>query len=120
MRTEHWEAAARQAVTAASTALDLPAKPGGTTLWSDQYGVRIQYLGNSSGADRIEIDGDPTARDFSAVFHRDLIPAAALLVGRPRTLPAMRRRLIEARPAPDARRGGEANANHASQVRAAG
>ncbi|QEC47072.1 hypothetical protein FSW04_05375 [Baekduia soli] len=37
------------------------------------------------------LDGDPAARDFTAVWHRRDRPVAALLVGRPRELPGMRR-----------------------------
>lgn len=94
VRTEHWEAAARQGAAAARAMLGLPA--AGMPLpsfWSDQHGLRIQYIGHAHGADRVEIDGDPTARDFTATFTAAGRPVAALLVGRPHALPALRRRL---------------------------
>jgi len=94
VRTEHWEAAARQGAAAARAMLGLPAAaPALPSFWSDQHGVRIQYLGHAHGADRVEIDGDPAGRDFTATFTASGRPVAALLVGRPHALPAVRRRL---------------------------
>ena len=96
VRTEHWEAAARQGSAAASAILGLPVRAGDVpSFWSDQYGLRIQYLGHSDRTDRIAIDGDPDARDFAAIFYRGARAAAALLVGRPRALPQMRRLISE-------------------------
>jgi NADPH-dependent 2,4-dienoyl-CoA reductase/sulfur reductase-like enzyme len=90
----HWEAAGRQAVRAARLMLGL--EPGPVELssfWTDQYGIRIQYLGNAQLADAIVIDGDPRDRNFTATFTRQARPVAALLVDRPRSLPAMRKRI---------------------------
>jgi 3-phenylpropionate/trans-cinnamate dioxygenase ferredoxin reductase component len=91
----HWEAAARQGARAARVMLGL--EPGAaplTSFWTDQYGLRIQYVGQSRGADSIEIDGDLQTRNFSAIFSRAGRTVAALLVDRPRSLPAARE-LIE-------------------------
>jgi NADPH-dependent 2,4-dienoyl-CoA reductase/sulfur reductase-like enzyme len=88
----HWEAAGRQAVRAARSMLGL--EPGTVELssfWTDQYGIRIQYLGNAQLADSIAIDGNPEHRNFAATFTRQARPVAALLVDRPRSLPAMRK-----------------------------
>jgi NADPH-dependent 2,4-dienoyl-CoA reductase/sulfur reductase-like enzyme len=94
MRTEHWEAAARQGVAAARAMLGLATSTAPPpSFWSDQHGIRIQYLGHAHGADRIAIDGDPPARDFSATFTRRGRPIGALLVGRPHALPELRRQL---------------------------
>lgn len=93
-RTEHWEAAARQGVSAARAMLGLPAHALPlSSFWSDQHGIRIQFLGRADAADRIELDGDPAAYDFTATFTHDGRPVAALLVGRPHALPELRRRL---------------------------
>ena len=72
------------------------------SFWSDQYGLRIQYVGHAPGADHISFKGEPGDRDFTALYHRDDRPVAALAVSRPRELAAMRR-LIDAahRPASD-------------------
>ncbi|HEX8741788.1 MAG TPA: FAD-dependent oxidoreductase [Thermoleophilaceae bacterium] len=93
-RSDHWEAAVAQAGAAAHAmlGLDPPAAPR-PSFWSDQYGIRIQFAGDTRGADGIEIDGDPAGRDFTALFHRDGVACAGLLVGRPRALPALRAQL---------------------------
>jgi NADPH-dependent 2,4-dienoyl-CoA reductase/sulfur reductase-like enzyme len=95
VRTEHWEAAARQGAAAARAMLGLdPLPPAIPSFWSDQHGLRIHYLGHADGADAITIDGEPDARDFAATYSRDGTPVAALLVGRPHAV-AQTRRLLE-------------------------
>jgi len=97
VRTDHWDAAARQGTAAARAILGLaPAPEPPPSFWSDQYGVRVQYVGRAEDADRVEIEGDPRARDFQAELTRAGIPVAVLLVGRPRALPEARRRLMQA------------------------
>jgi NADPH-dependent 2,4-dienoyl-CoA reductase/sulfur reductase-like enzyme len=97
VRSEHWEAAARQGAAAAKTMLGLPcASSSPTSFWSDQYGVRIQFLGHTESADRVEVEGDMEARDFVTVWSQGSRPVAALLVGRPRALAEVRRRLTVA------------------------
>jgi NADPH-dependent 2,4-dienoyl-CoA reductase/sulfur reductase-like enzyme len=87
----HWEAAGRQAARAARSMLGLdPGTPELSSFWTDQYGIRIQYLGNIALADALVIDGDPEDRNFTATFTHQASPVAALLVDRPRSLPAMR------------------------------
>jgi 3-phenylpropionate/trans-cinnamate dioxygenase ferredoxin reductase subunit len=91
----HWEAAARQGAATARAMLGLA--PTGDPLgsfWSDQYGIRIQYLGEARAADKVELDGAASSRSFIAKYSKDGAAVAALLVNRPRELPAMRR-LIE-------------------------
>lgn len=98
----HWEAAVAQAVAAAHGMLGLEPPPQARpSFWSDQYGIRIQFAGDARGADAIELDGDPDARDFTALFLRDGVVRAGLLVGRPRALPALRDQLDQ--PLPDRR-----------------
>jgi NADPH-dependent 2,4-dienoyl-CoA reductase/sulfur reductase-like enzyme len=92
VRSEHWEAAAAQGAAAADAMLGLePAARAPASFWSDQYGVRIQYLGHAALADSVAIEGDPEARDFTALFTRRGKPVAALLAGRPRALAEIRR-----------------------------
>jgi len=91
----HWESAARQGAQAGRAMLGLaPTAAPPPSFWSDQYGVRIQQLGHTGLADAITIDGDPVARDFTAIYTRGERPVAALLVGRPRALPEVRQRLV--------------------------
>jgi NADPH-dependent 2,4-dienoyl-CoA reductase/sulfur reductase-like enzyme len=92
VRSEHWEAAARMGADVAKAMLGHPLGPRQpSSFWSDQYGIRIQYLGSTRGADSVEIDGSPAERDFAAVFSCGGVPVAALLAGRPHALPQMRR-----------------------------
>jgi 3-phenylpropionate/trans-cinnamate dioxygenase ferredoxin reductase subunit len=96
LRCEHWEPAARLGAAAARSILGLPVADGPPpSFWSDQYGLRIQLVGEAAGADTVEIDG--SARDFVAVLRRHGALVGALLVGRPRELPLWRRRLADAR-----------------------
>jgi 3-phenylpropionate/trans-cinnamate dioxygenase ferredoxin reductase component len=94
VRTEHWEAAARQGAAAARAMLGLqPAVEPPPSFWSDQHGLRVQFVGHSHGADTVEIDGDSEGRDFTATFRDRGRPVAALLVGRPDALPEVRRHI---------------------------
>ena len=87
----HWEAAGRQGARVAKAMLGLdPGPASATSFWTDQYGLRIQYLGRAPLADRFEIDGDPDGRSFTAIFSRGTQAVAALLVNRPRELAAAR------------------------------
>ncbi len=90
----HWEAAGRQGARAAKAMLGLdPGSAPVTSFWTDQYGLRIQYLGRAQLADHVELDGSPDERNFTATFTRAGRPVAALLVDRPRSLPAARKLL---------------------------
>ncbi|MBK5229695.1 MAG: FAD-dependent oxidoreductase [Thermoleophilia bacterium] len=95
-RSEHWESAGRQGVAAARAMLgqDVASSPP-ASFWSDQYGLRIQYLGYSANADSVMIDGDPFSRNFSAVWKHGDRPIGALLVNRQRLLPQLRRDIHE-------------------------
>jgi NADPH-dependent 2,4-dienoyl-CoA reductase/sulfur reductase-like enzyme len=89
------DAAARQGAAAATAMLgDDPLPPPLPSFWSDQYGVRIQYVGYAEDADSVRVDGEPDDCDFSVLYSRGDRPVAALTVGRPRELIALRR-LIE-------------------------
>lgn len=98
LRCEHWEPAARMGADAARTILGLaPAPAPPESFWSDQYGIRIQLVGEAAGADAVELDGEPSSHDFTAAFTRGGRLTGALLVGRPRELGRWRRRLAETR-----------------------
>ncbi len=92
----HWESAARKGAQAGRAMLGLrPAPAPAPSFWSDQYGTRIQQIGHAGLADAVSIDGDPSARDFTAIYTRADRPVAALLVGRPHALPDVRRLIAE-------------------------
>ena len=89
--TQHWDAAVRQAQAAARAMLGLDAPaPSLPSFWSDLYGMRIQYVGDASGADSVEWDGAPGAREFTAVYSRAGRTVAGLVVNRPRELVRLR------------------------------
>jgi NADPH-dependent 2,4-dienoyl-CoA reductase/sulfur reductase-like enzyme len=92
--SQHWEAAVQQGGGAALAILGVdPPAPPPSSFWSDLYGIRINWLGDARGADSIEIDGDPGARDFSVTYRSDGRMVAGLLVGRPHELPRLRKEL---------------------------
>jgi NADPH-dependent 2,4-dienoyl-CoA reductase/sulfur reductase-like enzyme len=93
-RTEHWDAAAWQGAAVAKAMLgEYPGTPPLPSFWSDQYGLRIQYVGHAHHADAVLVEGDPAGRDFEALFTRGGIPVAGLAVGRPRAIPALKKRI---------------------------
>jgi NADPH-dependent 2,4-dienoyl-CoA reductase/sulfur reductase-like enzyme len=92
----HWEAAGRQAARAARAMLALdPGNAELSSFWTDQYGIRIQYVGHAPLADSLAIDGEPHARDFTATYTRAGRPVGALLVNRTRSLPEIRKLINE-------------------------
>lgn len=99
----HWEAAGRQgaAVAHAIVGEPLPA-PALSSFWSDQYGMRLNYLGHASLADSVTIEGDLAQRDFLATYTRAGQPIAALSVGRPQALGELRDLLAYMTEAPTA------------------
>ena len=90
----HWEDASRQGAAVARTILgEDPAPAPLSSFWSDQYGMRIQYLGHAALADEVTIEGDLDARDFVAHYTQAGRLVAAVVVGRPRSVPELRDRL---------------------------
>jgi 3-phenylpropionate/trans-cinnamate dioxygenase ferredoxin reductase subunit len=93
LRVEHWTSAAGQAVAVAHAILgrdrpyeDLP------YFWSDQFGLRLQYVGHAEEWHRVELDegeGDFVARYLDAAGR----PLAALVANRPREVGPLRREL---------------------------
>ena len=102
-RSEHWEAAARQGTQVARAILGLdPLPPVLPSFWTDQFGHRVQLVGDARGADDVSISGDPVAPEFTALVSRDGQPVAAMAVNQPRSIPDLRRQ-IEAGRAPRSR-----------------
>jgi NADPH-dependent 2,4-dienoyl-CoA reductase/sulfur reductase-like enzyme len=102
VRVEHWTNASEQG---AAAARNLLAVARGETpdpyaevpfFWSDQFGVRIQFLGRAAGDEEIEIVvGSPEENSFVALYHRDGLFRAALGVSRPKQLMPFRKLLAE-------------------------
>ena len=69
VRVEHWVVAQRQGQTAARNMLGAH-EPFDEVpfFWSMHYDVGINYVGHAADCDRVELDGDPAARDCAARF----------------------------------------------------
>lgn len=94
VRTEHWDAAAWQGAAVAKAMLgEYPGTPPLPSFWSDQYGLRIQYVGHAHHADAVVVEGDPVERNFEAIFTRGGVPIAGLAVCRPRAIPTLKKRI---------------------------
>lgn len=93
LRVEHWDNAGNQGAAAARAMLggDQPYDPV-PYFWSDQYDLRLQYVGHASRWERIVHRGDVAGRRFTAFYlgagGRLL---ASLSVDRPRDMMACRR-----------------------------
>ncbi|MFE0449762.1 NAD(P)/FAD-dependent oxidoreductase [Streptomyces sp. NPDC058914] len=100
-RVEHWTGA-RERPDAAVTALLAggavePAAPRPPYFWSDQYGVKIQFVGHAAGADSVTIEeGAADDRDVLAVYRRAGRPVAVLGMNQPRLFTRWRKRLAAA------------------------
>ncbi len=91
-RCEHWEAAAQQGTAAGRTMLgkDVPPAPL-AGFWSDQYGMRIQYVGHAEHADSCEVEPDPEQGSLRVTYRSSGRVIAALVVNSPRDFVALRR-----------------------------
>ena len=96
LRVEHWTSAAGQAraVAATITGADEPYDEP-PYFWSDQFGLRLQYVGHADGWHTVALDGDEDS--FTARYlDREGRLLAALAVNRARAVPALRRELAAA------------------------
>jgi NADPH-dependent 2,4-dienoyl-CoA reductase/sulfur reductase-like enzyme len=92
----HWEGAVRGGVAAACGLLGVPApRAAAPSFWSDQYGVRLQCVGDPRAAERVAVAGDPAGRSFELTYLRGGRPAAVLLADRPAAALREARRRIE-------------------------
>jgi NADPH-dependent 2,4-dienoyl-CoA reductase/sulfur reductase-like enzyme len=95
VRIEHWQVAAEAGVAAGRNLMDgrvdaVPFTPI-PYFWSDQYGIRIQSLGNPRGDDDIAItEGTPGEGKFLALFGRAGRLRAVMAIGKPRQLMGFR------------------------------
>ncbi|MFH8769749.1 NAD(P)/FAD-dependent oxidoreductase [Streptomyces sp. NPDC085866] len=88
-RVEHWTGALERPDAAVATLLahgaTEPGVPRPPYFWSDQYGVKIQFVGHAAGADSVTVEeGSADDRSFLAVYRRAGRPVAALGMNQPR------------------------------------
>jgi 3-phenylpropionate/trans-cinnamate dioxygenase ferredoxin reductase component len=93
IRVEHWTSAAAQGAAVAHAVLGRDAPHDEPPFfWSDQLGLRLQYVGHGEGWSRVEIDGQGDS--FSVRYlGEDGALVAALLANRPREAATVRREL---------------------------
>ncbi|MGW7253478.1 NAD(P)/FAD-dependent oxidoreductase [Streptomyces sp. NPDC054834] len=88
-RIEHWTGALERPDAAVAALLAYgatePGVPRPPYFWSDQYGVKIQFVGHAAGADSVTVEeGSTDDRSFLAVYRRAGRPVAALGMNQPR------------------------------------
>jgi NADPH-dependent 2,4-dienoyl-CoA reductase/sulfur reductase-like enzyme len=95
VRVEHWTHARDQGAAVARTILGERAGYDPVQyVWSEQYGVMVQFAGVASPDADIEIvEGDVSERKFVARYHRDGRPVAVLGLSSPRTFTRLRKEL---------------------------
>lgn len=100
MRVEHWTNAAEQGQAAAENLL--AGEGRGTPFapvpffWSDQYDVKIQFVGRARPGDDVEVvDGSLEAHRFVALYGREGRLVGCLGFSRPRLVMTYRRLLAE-------------------------
>jgi 3-phenylpropionate/trans-cinnamate dioxygenase ferredoxin reductase component len=98
LRIEHWENAAGQGMHAAGSLLAGEQRAEAFApipyFWSDQYGVKIQFVGDVQPGDEVVVvEGDVEERRFVACYGRDERLVGVLSFGRPRLLMEYRRLL---------------------------
>ncbi len=99
VRVEHWTNAVEQAEAGARALLAGDAAPAFAPtpyFWSDQYGMKIQFVGETRPGDEVMVvEGDPAEDRFLAAYGRHGRLVAALGVRRPARVMALQQ-LIDA------------------------
>jgi NADPH-dependent 2,4-dienoyl-CoA reductase/sulfur reductase-like enzyme len=100
-RVEHWTGARERPDAAIATLLAggalEPSVPRPPYFWSDQYGVKIQFVGHAAAADSVTIEaGTADDRDVLAVYRRAGDPVAVLGMNQPRLFTRWRKQLATA------------------------
>jgi 3-phenylpropionate/trans-cinnamate dioxygenase ferredoxin reductase component len=100
LRVEHWDTASRHGAAAARAVLgdDSPFAPL-PFFWSDQHGVKLQWVGYAPAWDAVEIEDVDPPRSFSARYVRDGRLVGVLATGQPRVVAAARKELQQPPPA---------------------
>jgi NADPH-dependent 2,4-dienoyl-CoA reductase/sulfur reductase-like enzyme len=97
VRIEHWTNASEQGAAAAETLLrgdDAPAYEPVPYFWSDQHGLKIQFVGRAEPDDEVRvIDGHPDEERFVAAYGRHGRLVAALGMRRPARVMALQQQI---------------------------
>lgn len=100
-RVEHWTGALERPDAAVAALLahgaTEPGVPRPAYFWSDQYGVKIQFVGHAAGADSVTVEEGATGdRSFLAVYRRAGRPVAVLGMNQPRLFTRWRKQFTAA------------------------
>ncbi|MGJ5749035.1 NAD/ferredoxin-dependent reductase-like protein [Streptomyces puniciscabiei] len=100
-RVEHWTGALERPDAAVAALLSYgatePGAPRPPYFWSDQYGVKIQFVGHAAGADSVTVEeGSTDERSFLAVYRRAGRPVAVLGMNQPRLFTRRRKQFASA------------------------
>ncbi|MDQ0930719.1 NAD(P)/FAD-dependent oxidoreductase [Streptomyces turgidiscabies] len=100
-RVEHWTGALERPAAAVTTLLAGGAVETGVPrppyFWSDQYGVKIQFVGHAGAADSVAVEeGAVGDRNVLAVYRRAGEPVAVLGMNQPRLFVRWRKQLSAA------------------------
>ncbi|MEU6369399.1 FAD-dependent oxidoreductase [Streptomyces sp. NPDC046931] len=100
-RVEHWTGALERPDAAVAALLahgaTEPGVPRPAYFWSDQYGVKIQFVGHAAGADSVTVEeGTTDDRSFLAVYRRAGRPVAVLGMNQPRLFTRRRKQFTAA------------------------
>ena len=91
-RTEHWEAAARQGAQVARAILgDEPMKLALPSFWTDQYGLRIQTVGDATRGRTRSSSTATRPSATSSVLIAARRPGRCIRGRQPRNRPSLRR-----------------------------
>lgn len=95
IRVEHWTHAREHGAAVAAGLLGAPAGYDPVPyVWSEQYGVMVQFAGFVRPGDDVEVvDGDPAGHRFVAAYRREGKLVAVLGARIPRTFVRLRREL---------------------------
>ena len=98
IRVEHWTHAREHGAAVASGLLGSPVEYDPVPyVWSEQYGVMVQFAGFVRPGDDVEVvDGDPAEHRFVAAYRRSGKLVAVLGARIPRTFVRLRRELATA------------------------
>ena len=85
IRVEHWVVAERQGQVAARNMLGRQERFDAVPFfWNQHYDTTIAYIGHAEQWDRLDVDGDPAARDCAVGFWHQGKKLAVATVGRDR------------------------------------
>ena len=104
VRIEHWTNASEQGPAAAATLLkgdDAPPYEPVPYFWSDQHGVKIQFVGRAAPGDQVQVlEGTPEDERFVAAYGRERRLVGAIGMRRPARVMALQQQISEGAPFP--------------------